>query len=107
MSKKQSSIFKAIGDPTRRQIIHLLLFAGQALTINQLVENFPASRQGVSKHLKVLEGAGFVEIKTEGRQRLCFANPEPLKDVYKWVASYEKFWSNKLDDLEDFLKKKS
>ena len=104
MSEKKYSIFKAISDPTRRKIIHLLLIGGQALTINQLVDNFDGSRQSITKHIKTLESAGLLEIQANGRERVCVPNPKPLKEVQDWVNMYEKFWDSRLDALEHFLK---
>jgi len=109
MSKKTNKLFKAIADPTRREIFHVLVLASVALSINQISEHFSISRQGVTKHLKVLESAGLVDIQTEGRERFCFANPKALKEVHDWVSFYERFWDERLDSLSDYLdqKKKS
>lgn len=96
-------IFKAIADPTRREILYLLVAATAALNINDVSDRFPASRQGVTKHLKILEAAGLVEIRKQGRDRVCVANPQPLKEIQSWIAAYQHFWDEKLARLGDFL----
>ena len=61
------------------------------------------TRQGVTKHIKTLEEAGLVNINAQGRERFCNANPKELKEINKWLEFYEQFWTDKLDNLEQFL----
>ena len=104
MSEKQlTNIFKAIADPTRREIFHVLVVASAALSITQISDQFDMSRQGLTKHLKQLETAGLVMIKPTGRERYCEANLYPLKEINEWVKFYDKFWDDKLDNLSNFL----
>jgi len=107
MSDKINQIFKAIADPTRREIFHVLVVAGAALSINQVSEHFDMSRQGVTKHLKFLEEAGMVQVQSKGRERFCFADPEPLKEVRGWLEIYDEFWGEKLDLLGKHLDNKA
>lgn len=107
MSHKLNRIFKAIADPTRREIFNVLIVATTALSITQIAEHFDITRQGVTKHIKMLKQAGLIETNNKGRENYCTANPEPLKQIRDWVAFYEKFWDDKLDKLGDFLEKKS
>ncbi|MCB9306466.1 MAG: helix-turn-helix transcriptional regulator [Lewinellaceae bacterium] len=102
---KIDRIFKALADPTRREILYLLVAAAAAMNINEVSDRFPATRQGVTKHLKVLEQAGLVDIQKRGRERYCVATPRPLKAVQEWVDFYKKFWDDKLDGLAGFLDK--
>jgi DNA-binding transcriptional ArsR family regulator len=102
MSDFENRIFKAIADTTRREIFHLL-DVGSALSISQISNSFEISRQGVTKHIKVLEEAKMVELKTQGREKYIFAKPEALKEVKDWLAFYDKFWDDKLDSLGRFL----
>ncbi|PHR36707.1 MAG: transcriptional regulator [Fluviicola sp.] len=102
MSEIGNRIFKAIADPTRREIFHLLVI-GSALSISQISNSFDISRQGVTKHIKVLEEANMVEFKTQGREKFIFAKPEALKEVKDWLAFYDKFWDDKLDSLGRYL----
>jgi len=109
MSKKADSvnkIFKAIADPTRREIFHLLIIAGVSMSITQISKQFNISRQGVTKHIKLLEEAEMIRIRNEGRERFCEANPTPLNEIKNWLAVYDKFWGDKLKSLDDFLNTK-
>lgn len=96
-------IFKAIADANRRQIFHVLVVAGAAMSMTQIADQFEMSRQGVTKHVKLLEDAGLVKTQTKGRERFCVAYPKQLKEVKDWLAFYDKFWDTKLSDLEQFL----
>ncbi|MEQ6120885.1 metalloregulator ArsR/SmtB family transcription factor [Reichenbachiella sp. MALMAid0571] len=107
MSNKLNNIFKAIADPTRREIFNVLIVATTALSITQISEHFDITRQGVTKHIKLLKAAGLIETNHKGREHYCSANPEPLKEIRDWITFYEKFWENKLNKLGDFLDKKS
>ncbi len=107
MPDKITTILKAISDPTRREIFHVLMIASTALPITQLSNQFDMSRQGVTKHLKTLEEAGLVSIDTKGRERFCNANAIPLKEIRTWLQRYEQFWNDSLDNLETYLDKNS
>lgn len=100
-------IFKAISDHTRRQIISLLVAAGSAMNLHAIAENFDMSRQAVTKHIKVLEKSGIIKVNKRGREQICMIDLKPLKDVDQWIANYRQFWTEKLDNLEDFLDKNS
>jgi DNA-binding transcriptional ArsR family regulator len=102
MPEFTNKIFKAIADPTRREIFHLLV-VGSALSISQISNEFEISRQGVTKHIKILEEAKMIELKTQGREKLIFAKPKALKEVKDWLAFYDKFWNDKLDSLGKHL----
>lgn len=102
-SQHISKIFKAVADPTRREIFHALVVASAAMPITQISEQFDISRQGVTKHIKTLEDAGLITISSQGRERFCLADPKPLKMVYDWLGFYDKFWDDALDRLDDHL----
>ncbi|WP_411030768.1 ArsR/SmtB family transcription factor [Spongiimicrobium sp. 3-5] len=106
MQDRITKIFKAIADPTRREIFHALVIGAVALPINQVSNQFQISRQGVTKHLKTLEDAGLVTISTQGRERFCFANTQPLAEVNQWLKFYEKFWDGALGNLDNYLDSK-
>lgn len=104
MSETQlTRIFKAIADPTRREIFHVLVVASAALSITQISGRFDMSRQGLTKHLKQLENAGLIMVKPEGREKYCEANLYPLQQINQWVKFYDKYWDEKLDNLGRFL----
>ena len=107
MQNKINKLFKAIADPTRRDIFHALILATSALSITQISNQFEISRQGVTKHIKTLQEAGLVNIDAQGRERFCNANAKPLKDVNKWIQFYSQFWDTKLDSLGDYLDEKN
>jgi DNA-binding transcriptional ArsR family regulator len=96
-------IFKALADPTRREIIALI--ADNALTINEIAEKFEISRPAVSKHIKILTNNGLILILHEGRERYCILQVQALKEVADWLQPYEQFWKDRLEDLGAFLEK--
>jgi len=106
MQDKVNKIFKAIADPTRREILHALVVASVALPITDISAQFDISRQGVTKHIKILEEADLVAIKKNGRESIVYANPAPLKEIRDWLKFYENFWDDKLKDLVSYLDKK-
>jgi DNA-binding transcriptional ArsR family regulator len=97
----QASVYDAVSSPARRALLaHLAL--GEA-RVTQLAERFDMSISAMSQHLTVLKGAGLVKARSVGRQRLYRLEAKPLKEISDWVASYEKFWSDKLAALGEFL----
>jgi|ERR1043165_948127 DNA-binding transcriptional ArsR family regulator len=94
-------VFQAIADPTRREIIGLISL--QPLNLNSVAEQFQQSRPAISKHIKILTECGLIEIKQQGRERYCQAKLENLNQVSHWVEQYRKFWTQKLDALEQYL----
>ncbi len=97
--------WQALADPTRRQIIDIL--SKEPLTINAIAENFNISRPAISKQLKILEASTLITIEQQGRERICSLSLAPLEEVATWVKQYELFWLQKLDRLDDFLKKEN
>ncbi|HEX2052623.1 MAG TPA: metalloregulator ArsR/SmtB family transcription factor [Actinomycetota bacterium] len=96
-------VFKALGDPTRRQLLDEL-FAGDGQTLSQLEERFAMSRFGVMKHLRILEDAGLVATRRRGREKLHFLNPVPIRMVHdRWVSKYAEPWASALVELKDQL----
>ena len=95
-------VFQAIADPTRREIINLI--AHKSLNLNSVAENFNVSRPAISKHIKILTECGLIVIKQQGRERYCEAKLGKLNEVSDWVEKYRKFWTEKLDALEVYLK---
>jgi DNA-binding transcriptional ArsR family regulator len=94
-------VFQAIADPTRREIINLI--AHQSLNLNAVAENFHVSRPAISKHIKILTECGLIVIKQQGRERYCEAKLQKLNEISDWVEQYRKFWTTKLDALENYL----
>ena len=100
---KLDQVYGAIADPTRRAILAML--ARGDTNVGTLVEEFPISFNGVSKHVKVLERAGLVERTVRGREHWLHLNPKPLRDAARWLEHYRAFWEMRLDALEAFLRK--
>ena len=93
--------FAALADPTRRRIVARLA-RGQA-RVTELAEPFEMSLNAVSKHLKVLERAGLVHRQRNGREHFLRLRPVPLRQAATWLARYERFWTERLDALGEFL----
>ena len=93
--------FAALADPTRRAIIARL--ATGSATVNELAEPFDISLPAISRHLKVLEGAGLIRREVEAQKRRCHLKPEALRQAEDWIETYRRFWEEKFDDLEKFL----
>jgi len=98
-----SAVLGAISHPSRRAILHRL--AGGPARVTEIAAPFDMSLNAVSKHLKVLEGAGLVDREVQGRDHLIRFRGERLRLVSQWVHAYERFWTQRLDRLEDFFKK--
>src|SRR5665213_3990559 len=96
-------VFRALADPTRRSLLdELFLRDGQ--TLGELEGRFDMTRFGVMKHLKVLEEAGLVVARRQGREKLHFLNPVPIRLVHdRWVSKYAEPWAAGLSDLKHRL----
>lgn len=105
MATQTFDAFQVIADPSRRQILQLL--SKDSLTINSLAENFEMSRPAVSKHVKILYGAGFISIQNIGRERYCILKQDGFNELQEWIDYFDKFWLSKLKKLETLLNKKA
>lgn len=94
-------VFQAIADPTRREIINLV--AHQTMNLNSIAENFEASRQSISVHIKILTECGLIVIKKQGRERYCQAKLKPLSKVSDWVQQYRKLWEGRMEAIDSLL----
>jgi DNA-binding transcriptional ArsR family regulator len=93
-------VFKALADPTRRQLLDML-FEQDGQSLGALEGRLPMSRFGVMKHLKVLEEAGLVTTRKRGREKLHFLNPVPIQLVHeRWVSKYAEPWASALTELK-------
>ncbi|HEX4534207.1 MAG TPA: metalloregulator ArsR/SmtB family transcription factor [Rhizomicrobium sp.] len=97
-----SAKFAALADPTRRAILARLALG--ETTVSELAEPFEMSGPAVSKHLKVLERAGLIARGREAQWRPCRIEPQALKEVDDWIESYRRFWEERFDRLDDYLK---
>ena len=99
-----SNVFDAIAHPSRRAILDRLTRGPARVT--EIAEPFDMSLNAVSKHLKVLEGAGLIRREVLGREHYIEFRGEPLRLVSTWVHEYEHFWTQRLDRLEAHFKEK-
>lgn len=96
-------VFQAIADPIRRDIIELV--SDQPLSVNEVAEKFDVSRPAISKHIKILNECGIIEINQKGRERYCEIQPKNLLPAFLWIEQYQKLWEDKIDSFENYLMK--
>lgn len=96
-----SAAFGALADPTRRAILARLA-RGEA-PVGTLAEPFAISGPAVSRHLRVLEGAGLIERRIDARWRICQLRPQGLRVAHEWLAQYRAYWEQGLDRLAELL----
>src|SRR5215468_6569202 len=96
-----SATLSALADPTRRAILARLA-EGEA-TVNELAQPFAISLPAVSRHLKVLEGAGLISRGREAQWRPCRLEAGALRDVDDWLARYRRFWSESFDKMDAYI----
>jgi DNA-binding transcriptional ArsR family regulator len=94
--------FAALADPTRRAILKRLA-SGEA-TVSELAEPFPVSVQAVSKHLKVLEGAGLITRGRTGQLRPSRIHGTPLKEAAEWIGGYQRFWERGFEHMDQRIR---
>ena len=105
MKTQTLDAFQVIADPSRRQM--LMMLSKDSMTINSLAENFDMSRPAVSKHVKILYGAGFISIKGIGRHRHCILKQDGFDEVQGFINYFDQFWTSKLKKLETILNNKA
>ena len=96
------NVFDAVADPTRRRLLDRLHRQGPT-GLSALAQGLPMSRQGVTKHLDVLVDAGLVRVRREGRVRVHEFDPEPLRELGRWLEPYAAEWDRRLERLERYL----
>jgi len=100
-SKEMESVFEIIAEPNRRAILSLLLSSEQS--VGEIERQLRIPQPAVSKHLRVLREAGFVESTVDAQRRLYRLKPEPFRVVDAWLAQFRRFWSAHVDALERHL----
>jgi DNA-binding transcriptional ArsR family regulator len=96
-----ASTFEVLAEPRRREILDLLRDGERP--VGELVERLALTQPTVSKHLKVLRGAGLVEVRRDAQRRLYRLRLEPLTEIDDWLAPYRRMWTDSLDALERHL----
>jgi DNA-binding transcriptional ArsR family regulator len=99
--KSVESVFEIIAEPNRRAILSLLVSSEQS--VGEIERELGMPQPTVSKHLRVLREAGFVEATVDAQRRLYRLRPEPLQEVDAWLAPFRQFWSAHVDALERHL----
>src|SRR5579875_4069449 len=99
--KRVESVFEIIAEPNRRAILSLLVSSQQS--VGEIERQLRMSQPTVSKHLRVLRDAGFVESTVDAQRRLYRLRPEPFQEVDDWLAQFRRFWSHHVDALERHL----
>jgi DNA-binding transcriptional ArsR family regulator len=103
--EKLDAVFSALGDPTRRRIL-VRLASGPAF-IGELAEPFAMTLPAVSKHLRVLERAGLMRRERDGWYHRCFLEPAPLESAASFLARYQPFWEQTLEQLARYVEEPS
>src|SRR3954453_20582223 len=97
-TRSVESVFEIIAEPNRRAILSLLVASEQS--VGEIERQLRMSQPTVSKHLRVLREAGFVEATVDAQRRLYRLNPQPLQEVDAWLAPFRQFWAAHVDALE-------
>lgn len=106
MVTDDDKIFKALADASRRQLLDKLR-AESGLSLGALCEAHDMSRQAVTKHLALLEAAGLVVTKKQGREKLHYLNPMPISEIYsRWIGKFEQSRVEALQNLKQVLQEK-
>lgn len=104
-TKRHEAVFRAISDPTRREILRIL--RGGRHTVGEIASNFLMSRPAISKHLRLLHAAGLVVTRKQGTASLCSLDAKPLRAVDNWLHDYETFWSESIQSLKKYMEENS
>src|SRR5258708_3147952 len=99
--KGMESVFEIIAEPNRRAILSLLVASQQS--VGEIERQLRMPQTSVSKHLRVLRDAGFVESTVDAQRRLYRLKPEPFQELAAWLAPFRRFWSTRVDALERHL----
>ena len=98
------TVFQTLADPIRLRIVETLRRGEHA--VNDLVEKVEIQQSGVSRHLRILQEAGFVRVRPEGQKRLYSLRPEPFRELDAWISGYRRFWDARLDKFAEALNRK-
>lgn len=96
------AVFAALSDRTRRQLLSRM--AGGESTVRELSRGIAMSEPAISRHLRVLEQAGLMNRRISGREHLCRMEPKAMEKVAEWIELHRRFWNERLDGLEEYLK---
>ncbi len=103
MNTQIQNAFRALADPTRRDIVQML--AGEDMTIGQLTNRFDMTRAAVKKHLTVLSDGGLITVETRGRERINRLEPKGMAPVLDWFSYFDQFWNDRLNSLKEAIER--
>jgi DNA-binding transcriptional ArsR family regulator len=99
-----ADVFQTLADPTRRRIVEALRGGEQA--VNDIVDRVAIHQSGVSRHLRILHEAGFVDVRPDGAKRLYSLRAAPFQELDAWLTSYRQLWAARLDKLGEALERR-
>lgn len=94
----QNTVFEVLSDPTRRRVVEALQHGGRP--VNELVDVVEIRQSGVSRHLRILREAGFVEVQPRAQERIYSLRPEPFRALDEWIGGYRALWEGRLARLD-------
>lgn len=100
----QTDAFETLADPTRRRIVEVLRDGERQ--VNEVVAALDIHQSGVSRHLRILLEAGFVEVRPDGQRRLYSLRAAPFRELDAWLAGYRDLWEQRLDRFGDALEQR-
>ena len=98
MAETLQTAFRALSDPTRRDI--LMMLSNADMTVAQVANRFDMTRAAVKKHLTILEDGALIRSHPRGRERIHQLNPMALQPVFDWLSYFDRFWDSKLENLK-------
>lgn len=104
MENQTQNAFRALADPTRRNIVRLL--SSQDMTIGQLTDRFDITRAAVKKHLTILSDGGLITVEARGRERINRLEPKGMAPVLDWLSYFDQFWDDRLNSLKEAIERK-
>lgn len=104
MQTQTQNAFRALADPTRRDIVQML--ASRDMTIAQLTDQFDMTRAAVKKHLTVLTDGGLITVEARGRERINRLEPQGMTPILDWLSYFDQFWDDRLNSLKEAIERK-
>ena len=104
-SEARADLFASLADPMRRRIVELL--RGHEKPVNDIVAELDIHQSGVSRHLRILNDAGFVSVRADGPRRLYALRAEPFRELDAWIGRYRDLWEARLDRLGAELERRN
>jgi DNA-binding transcriptional ArsR family regulator len=98
------SSLQVLADPTRHHIVEVL--RGGEHSVNDIVMNVDVDQSGVSRHLRILQQAGFVRVRPDGQKRFYTLRPEPFRNLDAWLGQYRQLWEGRIDKFAEALARK-